>query len=100
MAKEIEGMKLRIKYDKRFDILYVSFGEPRPGIAVEVNEGDLVRCDPYTEEVVGITIIDFKAKYMSSSHLTINQSAKNVVPKIMSRFSQNSQKETDCSHLS
>ena len=51
-----------ITYDKLADVLYISFGDPRPGIAVEVNDGDLVRVDPYTDEIVGITLLDFKSQ--------------------------------------
>ncbi|RJR42490.1 MAG: DUF2283 domain-containing protein [Desulfobacteraceae bacterium] len=93
MEKDLKGIKLRIKYDKESDILYVSFGNPRPGISREVREGDLVRFDPYTDEVVGITILDFKAKYMSSSQLTLCQSAKNVVPIILGQIPRYQGKE-------
>ena len=51
-----------IDYDDSADVLYISFGNPRPGIAVEVNDGDLVRVDPYTDEIVGITLLDFKER--------------------------------------
>ncbi len=54
--------ELQISYDDLADVLYISFGDPRPGIAVEVNDRNLVRVDPYTDEVVGITLLDFTSQ--------------------------------------
>lgn len=56
-------MELQVSYDDRADVLYISFGDPRPGIATEVNDGDLVRVDPFTDEIVGITLLDFNMRY-------------------------------------
>ena len=47
---------LEVSYDETVDVLYLSFGTPRPGIAVEVHDGVFVRVDPFTDEVVGVTI--------------------------------------------
>ena len=52
-----------INYDSGADVLYVSFGKPKAAICVEVNDGDLVRVDVYTDKIVGITILDFKKRY-------------------------------------
>ena len=53
-------------YDDFSDVLYISFGNPRPGIADESEDGILVRKNPDTNEIVGVTIIDFKRHYMKS----------------------------------
>ena len=55
---------LKISYDDLADVLYISFDDSRSGIAVEINDGDLVRVDPYTDKIVGITFLDFKERYM------------------------------------
>lgn len=55
---------LDISYDDDADVLYISFGKPRSGIAIESSQGDLVRIDPYTDEIVGITLLDFKQRYL------------------------------------
>ncbi len=55
--------KLTLRHDKDADVLYISFGEPRPGIATEVSDRALLRVDPETNNVIGITIIDFKERY-------------------------------------
>ncbi len=57
-------IETEVRYDKAADVLYISFGKPRPGLTSEVNEGDLVRIDPDTNEIVGITILDFKERYI------------------------------------
>ena len=50
---------ITVDYDRPADVLYISFGEPRPGICIEETPGILVRvADNY--EVVGFTVIDAK----------------------------------------
>lgn len=73
----------KISYDSKSDVLYISCGKPRPGIAVEVKTGDLVRIDPYTDEIVGITIIDFREKYMPFASDNIEKCANSVYPEIL-----------------
>jgi uncharacterized protein YuzE len=80
----------KINYDSKSDVLYISFGKPRSGIALEVRAGDLVRINPYTDEVVGITIMDFRERYMLSASGNIEKFARSVYPKIL--------KERSCSH--
>ena len=55
--------KLDISYDPAADVFYCSFGDPREAIGTEVEEGVIVRSDPETNEVVGITIIDFSRRF-------------------------------------
>jgi uncharacterized protein YuzE len=85
--KKIKYRNLKILYDEISDVLYISFGEPRPGIASEVKEGDLVRTDPETDEIVGITIIDFKERYMPPSTISIEESAQKIIPTVLKQFS-------------
>ena len=51
-------------YDEDADILYISFDKPKIAITIEGNDGELIRIDPYTKEIVGVTIIDFKQRYI------------------------------------
>jgi len=78
----------KIEYDTESDVLYISCGKPRPGIALEVKAGDLVRIDPYTDEVVGITILNFRERYMPSASSNIEKYAKSVYPKILNALSR------------
>jgi len=50
---------LSISYDDSSDVLYLSVGEPRAAITQEDDEGVLIRKDPATEEVVGVTILAY-----------------------------------------
>ena len=84
--KYINNINLKINYDEISDVLYISFGDPRPGIATEINEGDLVRIDPDTNEVVGITIIDFKERYISKPSTSIEESAHSIISKVLKDF--------------
>ena len=85
-AKKISRQTLNIDYDQGADVLYISFGKPKPAICVEVNKGDLVRVDAYTDKIIGITIIDFKKRYMESSLLNIEETASKIVPIILTQF--------------
>jgi len=78
--------KLNIRYDDEADVLYIAFGEPRPAIGVEVTAGDVVRIDAASGEIVGITIIDFKDRYMQSPSQDIERSARIVIPQILDRY--------------
>ena len=57
MAK---NLKLVLDYDAKSDVLYGSFGTPRPAISNEEGDEDiLVRRDEDTDEIVGFTILNF-----------------------------------------
>ena len=77
---------MNIDYDSAEDVLYVSFGKPKSAICVEVNTGDLVRVDAYTDKIVGVTIIDFKKRYIDPDSTGIEESAKVVIPRILGQF--------------
>ena len=51
-----------IHYDKEADVLYVSFGKPRRAEGIDIGDGTILRIDPNTEEVVGITLLNFKKR--------------------------------------
>jgi uncharacterized protein YuzE len=48
-----------IHYDSEANVLYISFGEPKPAEGLDIGDGTILRVDPETEEVVGLTILDF-----------------------------------------
>ena len=50
--------KIILDYDEEADVLYFTFGEPQEALTEEMgNIG--VRVDPVTNEIVGLTVIDF-----------------------------------------
>ena len=54
-----ERAKSVIHYDPEVDILYISFGEPRPAEGLDIGDGIILRVDPKTDEVTGFTLLDF-----------------------------------------
>jgi len=79
--------KSNVLYDEAADVLYISFGKPRPGIATEINEGDLIRKDLKTQEIVGITVVGFEERYMLSK-TDIVESAKTLIPKLLKEYKE------------
>ncbi len=52
-----------VDYDDGADVLYIAIGEPRPAETVELGDGTLLRIDPKTGEVIGLTLIGLKHRY-------------------------------------
>lgn len=51
-------------YDEEADVLYLSVGEPRPAVGVDIGEGVITRYDEANKEVVGITLIGLRARLL------------------------------------
>lgn len=65
--KILEGRpQLNWEYDEEADVLYISVGEPRPAVGVDIGEGMIVRWDEHKREVVGLTIIGLRARLAES----------------------------------
>lgn len=62
-------------YDRESDILYLSIGDPVPSYVEEISDNFLVRYSFETDEITGITIIDF-------STLSNFDEIINLLPKI------------------
>jgi uncharacterized protein YuzE len=60
---KLDGQLLRSEYDEGQDILYLWVDEPRPATTYETEQGHLVRLDPETYELVGVTILDFRRRW-------------------------------------
>lgn len=59
----MDQQDVKIFYDEKADVYYMSFGEPRPSICEEVEDGVLLRIDPETGEATGVTIVGFTRKF-------------------------------------
>ncbi len=53
-------------YDEEADVLYVSVGEPRKAIGIDIGDGVIVRYDEAKKEVTGLTIVGLKARLLPS----------------------------------
>ena len=49
-------------FDKEADVLYISFGEPVFSEVLESGSDTLIRFDPETFEITGVTILNFSDK--------------------------------------
>lgn len=49
------------EYDREADVLYISFGPPRPAVALTVEDWLVVRISPSPPQICGLTIIGFKS---------------------------------------
>lgn len=49
-------------YDEDADVLYLSIGEPRPALGIDVGDGLVVRYDEANREVVGLTVIGLRER--------------------------------------
>lgn len=72
---------MRIIYDDEADVLYVTFGTPKFTDYVEHSEDLILRLDPDTKRLVGITVIDFSRHFgkvdlnLSDSNLSFRREA-------------------------
>ena len=57
-----EKSKSRIHYDREADVLYISFREPKPAEGIDIGDGTILRIDPKTVEVIGLTILNFSKR--------------------------------------
>ena len=53
-------------YDEEADVLYLSVGEPRPAVGVDIGEGVIVRYEESRKEVVGLTLIGLRARVLQN----------------------------------
>jgi uncharacterized protein YuzE len=50
---------IRITYDPEGDILYITFGHPTEATGYQLSDQILLRVDPQTQQVAGLTIRNF-----------------------------------------
>jgi len=54
---------LNFAYDREADVLYLSVGRPQKARTVEVGRDFILRLDPKTDRVIGLTIVDFSKHF-------------------------------------
>jgi len=54
---------MRIFYDRKGDVLYISIDTPREAISKETEDDILIRMDPMTHEIIGFTILNFAERF-------------------------------------
>jgi len=53
-------------YDEEADVLYLSVGQPRPALGVDIGEGVVLRYDDKRNEVVGVTLIGMRERLLQN----------------------------------
>lgn len=56
------NIKIKYNYDKKADILYAHYGEPKPAKSIDKNNGIVLRIEPSTGKYIGFTIINYMAR--------------------------------------
>jgi len=57
---------LNWEYDEEADVLYISLGEPRKALGVDIGEGSILRYIEETGEIVGLTLLGVKERLLHS----------------------------------
>ncbi len=55
--------KISISYDKEADVMYLNFDEQVEAVGEEIEEGVFARYNPKTDELAGLTIVNFSKKF-------------------------------------
>ena len=67
----MEKNKLIVSYDSEADVAYLSFGEPKASVTEELDDYVLIRRDPKTREVRGVTITNFSQYFRAKKEMKI-----------------------------
>ncbi len=67
----MEKGKLIVSYDTEADVAYLSFGEPKPSVTEELDDYVLVRRDPKTREIKGVTITNFSHYFKARKEMRV-----------------------------
>jgi len=60
-----------MSYDREADTVYISFSKPRKAVSEEVDSYVVVRRDPKTHKIVGITITNFSKYFETKKKFSI-----------------------------
>ena len=58
--------QIRRNYDEDADVLYLSVGEPRAAVGIDIGDGIVLRYDEAQNAVVGLTVIGLRERLRSS----------------------------------
>ena len=58
--------KIKWDYDADADVLYIAFGNPKNAEGVDIGEGTIIRIQPDSKEIIGVTILNPLNRTLSS----------------------------------
>lgn len=53
---------MQLAYDHEADVLYITIGTPRRAISREIGDDVLLRLDPDTQAVIGLTVLNLSTR--------------------------------------
>jgi uncharacterized protein YuzE len=53
---------MQLAYDREADVLYISIGAPRKAVSQEIGDDVLLRVDPDTNQIVGLTVLNLSTR--------------------------------------
>lgn len=75
-----KGSELKQKYDEAADVLYMTWGEPRPSVGWEPQEDVVLHEDMLTGEPVGITIVNWRSRFRGRPEAIV-EALRKAIPK-------------------
>lgn len=77
------GERISFYFDREADVLYFSKGNPYPEQeSQEIGDDMIVRLNPKTREVEGITILNFSRRFVSADNLFVPITAQMQLAKV------------------
>ena len=67
----VEKNQIVMSYDREADVVYTSFGKPMKSVSEEIDPYVVVRRNPKTKEILGITITNFTKYFEARKQLNI-----------------------------
>ena len=58
--------KIDWDYDEEADVLYISFGKPRPAVGIDIGKGIIMRYDEKKKEITGMTVVGLRGALLDS----------------------------------
>jgi len=86
---------VRHRYDREADVLYISFGPPRPALALTVEDWLVIRGSPSPPHLCGVTMIGFKTLFSRIRPDLIRQLPERIDKLRKARFCAEYSDETD-----
>jgi uncharacterized protein YuzE len=77
---------IELDYDATNDVLYASLGAPQAALSYELIEDVLFRYIPPSQEVIGITIMNFSEHYPVHDKATMPMAAKPIVQELLRKY--------------
>ena len=80
------GQAWQFDYDEQGDVLYASMGEPQPALSHEVETDVLLLYVPPSQQVVGMTVVNFLKHFPRRKGIPVLAHAVVVVQELLAKY--------------